>query len=221
MSERRLSPTAVLAGVVVLLTVLLVALLIALLRSSAGGSALPPAAIELSDGVPAGVEDSPPGALAAADSYLALSSESIEQDPEAFAALVAQVYLPRQRADTLAEAERLRANDPRSVANYRAGGRAIAVIGAHRLDTYTPALATVTTWLGGFAWGPNLAPRQSWNLVDTTLRWQSGRWLVASSKTDPVPAPVPATVYVTTGNDRASAFARLAGMTAPSYGAER
>ncbi len=60
----------------------------------------------------------------------------------------------------------------------REGGRGIAVIAARRLDSYTPEQATVTSWLGGFVWGPRLAPRQTWNLVDTTLRWQAGRWLV-------------------------------------------
>ena len=65
--------------------------------------------------------------------------------------------------------------------NYAQGGRAVAVIAARRLDRYTPGRATVTSWLGGFVWGPALSPRQSWNLVDTTLRWQSGRWLVVSS----------------------------------------
>ena len=49
----------------------------------------------------------------------------------------------------------------------------VAVIGARRLDRYTPDRATVTTWLGGFVWGPGVAPRQSWNLVETTLAWQA------------------------------------------------
>jgi hypothetical protein len=92
------------------------------------------------------------------------------------------------------------------------------VIAARRLDSYTPQQATVTTWLGGFVWGPHLSPRQSWNLVDTTLRWQTGRWLVVSSSTDPTPAPVPSVVYIDGSNDQSSAFGRLAGMTAPFYG---
>ena len=94
------------------------------------------------------------GALAAADNYLALASQSIEQDPAVFAALVAQAYAPRVRARTLAQAQELRASDPQNMSNYRQGGRGIAVIAARRLDSYTPAGARVTTWLGGFVWGP-------------------------------------------------------------------
>ena len=102
--------------------------------------------------------------------------------------------------------------------NYSEGGHGIAVIAARRLDAYTPQTATVTSWLAGFVWGPRLSPRQSWNLIDTTLSWQSGRWLVTASETDRTPAPVPAIVFVNGGNDRSQAFDRLAGMTAPFYG---
>jgi hypothetical protein len=91
-------------------------------------------------------------------------------------------------------------------------------VAARRLDSYTRNSATVTSWLAGFVWGPHLPPRQSWNLVDTTLTWSSGRWLVVSSQTDPTPAPVPAIVYVEGRNDGAAAFSRLAGMSAPFYG---
>ena len=69
-------------------------------------------------------------------------------------------------------------------------------------------------------WGPHLQPRQTWNLVDTTLRWRGGRWLVAGSNVDSTPAPVPSVVYVNGTNDRSAAFSRLDGMTGPSYGAE-
>src|SRR5271166_1970528 len=177
-----------------------------------------PDAIKLSHGVPVGVQDTRAGALAAADNYLALASQSLEQDPAVFAALVAQAYVPAVRDRTLAQAQQLRGADTENMTNYQQGGRGIAVIAARRLDTYTPAEATVTSWLGGFVWGPDLTPRQSWNLVDTTLRWQTGRWLVVCSDTDPRPAPVPSVVYVSGANDRSPAFGRLAGMTAPFYG---
>jgi hypothetical protein len=75
--------------------------------------------------------------------------------------------------------------------NYEEGGRAVAIIAARRLDRYTQTDAQVTSWLGGFVWGPHLAPRQTWNLVDTTLRWQAGRWLIEASSTEATPAPVP------------------------------
>jgi hypothetical protein len=169
-------------------------------------------------GVPVGVKDTPAGVLAAADNYLAVASQSIEQDPGEFAELVAEVYAPQERASTLAEAGRIRAEDPQNMGNYRDGGRGLAVIAARRLDSYTPQQATVTSWLGGFVWGPHLTPRQTWNLIDTTLRWQSARWLVVSSETDPTPAPVPSIVYVDGDNDQAAGFARLTGMSAPFYG---
>jgi hypothetical protein len=149
---------------------------------------------------------------------VALASQSIEQDPSVFVELVAQAYAPQARGRTLAEAQRVRAGDTQNMTNYHEGGRGIAVIAARRLDSYTPPQATITSWLGGFVWGPHLAPRQTWNLIDTTLRWQAGRWLVLSSDTDTTPAPVPSIVYVDGANDQAAAFARLAGMTAPFYG---
>lgn len=203
-----------LAGVVILL--LLTAGILAFARGGDHGGAT--AATKLIGGVPVGVQDTPAGALAAADNYLALASQSIEQDPALFAALVAQVYSPQARGRTLAEASRARAGDAVNMTNYREGGRGIAVIAARRLDRYTPTQARVTSWLGGFVWGPPLAPRQTWNLVDTTLRWQAGRWLVVSSVTDSAPAPVPSIIYVDGDNNQAVAFGRLAGMTAPFYG---
>jgi hypothetical protein len=164
------------------------------------------------------VADTRAGALAAADNYLALASQSVEQDPAVFAALVAQAYVPAVRGRTLAQAQQLRGADRQNMTNYLQGGHGIAVIAARRLDSYTPQAAIVTSWLGGFVWGPGLSPRQSWNLVDTTLRWQAGRWLVLSSNSDPTPAPVPSVVYVNGANDQSPAFGRLAGMSAPFYG---
>jgi hypothetical protein len=104
------------------------------------------------------------------------------------------------------------------MSNYNAGGRGVAVVAARRLDHYSPSSATVTSWLAGVVWGPHVSARQSWNLVDTTLAWRSGRWLVVSSQTDHTPAPVPAVVYVEAHNDSLAAFSRLEGMTAPLYG---
>ncbi|MGH2865194.1 MAG: hypothetical protein ACRDJX_08100 [Solirubrobacteraceae bacterium] len=208
----------VVAGSALALCILGVALFaFGVLRHGPGRSSLV-SPVELVDGVPVGVERSQAGVLAAADSYVALASQSIEQDPPLFAALVAQAYAPEARARTLTRAQQIRASDTQNMDNYREGGRGIAVIGARRLDSYTPGAAVVTSWLGGFVWGPHLAPRQSWNLVDTRLRWQAGRWLVVSSDTDATPAPVPSIVYVNGSNDRAPAFGRLAGMTAPFYG---
>lgn len=221
MHEPRLSRQVVL---VVALVVSLLALTLALagvLRPGRPRGAVAPAgALELAGGVPVGVLDTPAGALAACDNYLAIASQTVEQDPAAFAALVAQAYAPAIHARTLAQAQQLRAGDAGSMANYAAGGRGIAVIAARRLVSYTPRQVSVTSWLGGFVWGPELAPRQSWNLIDTTMRWQNGRWLVTASNVEATPAPVPAIVYVDGGNDRDAAFARLAGMSAPYYGTD-
>ncbi len=192
---------------------------LSLSRDGATAPAGPPGAVELVGGVPVGVLDSRAGALAAADNYVALASQSVEQDPRTFEALVAQAFAPHARSAALSEASHIRAADAQNMTNYSEGGRGIAVVAARRLDAYSPASATVTTWLGGFVWGPRLEPRQTWNLVDTRLSWQRGRWLVISSSTDATAAPVPSVVYVQGANDRAGAFSALAGMSAPYYGA--
>jgi hypothetical protein len=185
--------------------------------SARGGT---PAAATIVHGIPVGVQDSAAGALAAADNYLAIASQTVEQNPAEFAALVNTVYAPGSRASTLAQAAAARGADVADMRNYARGGRAVAVIAARRLDHYTPGRATVTSWLGGFVWGPAISPRQSWNLVDTTLLWRQGRWLIASMSTERTAAPVPSVVFVDGGNNRSGAFdARLAGMTAPFYGA--
>jgi hypothetical protein len=188
------------------------------LAGQGGGRGPATAAIELERGVPIGVEHTSGGALAAADNYLADSAQTLEQDPSAFSELVAKVYAPDVRAQTLAAAEQLRLGDPAGMSNYSAGGRGLAVVAARRLDRYTASSATVRSWLAAFVWGPHISPRQSWNLVDTTLIWRSGRWLVVSSQTDPTPAPVPAIVYVDGHSDSLAAFSELGGMTAPFYG---
>ncbi len=217
MRPRKLPGTAILAGIAAAsVLALLAAVLLGVARGGGNGAAGRP--VKLIGGVPVGVQDTPAGALAASDNYVALASQSIEQNPAAFAALVAQAYAPDARGRTLAEAQRIRAGDTQNMTNYREGGRGIAVIAARRLDSYTPQQATITSWLGGFVWGPHLPPRQTWNLIDTTLRWQQGRWLVLSSDTDTTPAPVPSIVYVDGDNDQAAAFARLTGMSAPFYG---
>jgi len=209
--------TVVLLAAAALLLVIVLASA-ALLLGAGGGPRAGAQAVELVAGVPVGVQDTPAGALVAADDYVALSSQSVEQAPSLFAALVVQVYAPEIRERTLAQAAQIRAADTQNMGNYRQGGRGIAVIAARRLDAYTPRSATVTTWLAGFVWGPRLSPRQTWNLIDTTLRWQAGRWLITASETDRTPAPTPAIVYVNGANDRSRAFGRLTGMTAPFYG---
>jgi hypothetical protein len=217
MRPRTLPGAAVFAGIAATVALaLLAAVLIGAVRG--GGTSAVDEPVKLIAGVPVGVQDTPAGALAAGDNYVALASQSIEQDPAAFTELLAQAYAPEVRGRTLAEAQRVRADDTQNMNNYREGGRGIALIAARRLDSYTPRQAMITCWLGGFVWGPHLPPRQTWNLIDTTLRWQAGRWLVLSSNTDTTPAPVPSIVYVDADNNRAAAFTRLSGMSAPFYG---
>jgi hypothetical protein len=187
-------------------------------RATAAHIGGPPAAVTV-DGIPLQTVDTRAGAVAAADNALAIASQTVEQDAAAFAQLVAVAYAPTVRAGTLAQAARLRAGDPVNMANYRAGGRAVALVAARRLDAFSGGRASVTTWLGGFVWGPHLAPRQSWNLVRTTLAFEHGRWLVRSSSALATPAPVPSIVFVNGHNNQTAAFnTRLAGMTAPFYG---
>jgi hypothetical protein len=206
-------------GIAFMCTAALVLLLVGVLGAGRGRRDAVGSAVKLIGGVPVGVEHTRAGALAAADNYVALASQSIEQNPVVFEELVAQAYAQQARGLALAEAQRVRAGDPQNVSNYRNGGHGLAVVAARRLDSYTQDTAIVTSWLGGFVWGPHLLPRQTWSLVDTTLRWQAGRWLVVSSTTDATPAPVPSIVYIEGTNDRSGAFQRLAGMTAPFYGA--
>jgi hypothetical protein len=176
-------------------------------------------AIRTVDGVPVGVRDTPAGALAAADNYVALASQTIEQDPAEFASLVAQGYVPWVRATALTEAERLRAGDVQAMRNYREGGHGLALIAARRLAQYERGSASVTSWLAGIVWGPHLEPRQTWDIVQTVLDWRGGRWQVVSLQVTTTSAPAPAIVYVQGENDRAGAFDRvLAGMSAPFYG---
>jgi hypothetical protein len=215
MRDRRVSGALIALSILSLVAFVLLGFDVA---GQSGGSGPATAAIELERGVPVGVKRTPAGALAAADNYLADSAQTLEQDPSAFAALVAEVYAPNVRAQTLAQAQQLRLGDPAGMSNYNAGGRGLAVVAARRLDNYSASSATVTSWLGGLVWGPQVSPRQSWNLVDTTLVWRSGRWLVSSSQTDPTPAPAAAIVYVDGHNGGLAAFSELAGMTAPFYG---
>jgi hypothetical protein len=176
-------------------------------------------AVETVNGVPLETQDTPGGALAAADNDVAIGSQTVEQDPARFARLVHVAYTPGIRGHTLAQAAALRRADPADMRNYAAGGRAIAVIAARRLDSFSPRRARVTSWLGGLVWGPHLSPRQSWNLVDTTLAYDHGNWLLRASSAQRTPAPVPSIVYVEGHNNRSQVFdERLAGMSAPFYG---
>jgi hypothetical protein len=171
--------------------------------------------------IPIGVQRSRAGALAAADNYVATVSENVVKDPRLYSAVVRRVFAPPERVRALREATRARTLAPAAVADYAAGGSAVALIGARRLDTYDGTRAQVTTWLGGVVWGPSRRSTQRWQLVETDLRWDGQKWLVERMRPAARPAPAPAV----TRADDASSFERLTfdrelrGMTAPVYGA--
>lgn len=169
------------------------------------------------NGIPVGVSDTPAGALAAADNYLALEAQSDEQNPALFNQLVDEAFAPSFQATALRLAATDRQAEPSLMRAYATGAHAIALVGARRLNSYTPAKASVTTWLGGVLWGPTLSPRQTWNLVSTTLAWQGGRWLVTNNHIAGS-APVPSIVYINGTNNQAAAFSALNGMSGPYYG---
>ena len=79
------------------------------------------AGLRLIGGIPVGVARTPAGALAAADNYVAIASQTVEQSPDAFAQLVAAAYAPSVRALTLGQAAAIRAADPAGIAQLRAG----------------------------------------------------------------------------------------------------
>lgn len=213
----RLLPRALLAALAGLCVALIVA--VVLLASAPGSRLVSLAAIKTTGGVPVGVRDTRAGALAAADSYVAVASQTIEQNPARFAELVASDYLPSARQVTLAEANRARSQDTQDMRNYREGGRGLALVAAHRLAQYARGEASVITWLAGIVWGPSLAPRQTWEIVQTLLDWRDGRWLIATMQVSATAAPVPALLYVQGEDDRAGTFDRvLSGMSAPIYG---
>jgi hypothetical protein len=206
-------------GLCVAAALALVALVVVVPQSGtpARSSALAKA-LRLIQGIPVSQLDSPAGALAAADNYVALGSQSLEQDPSTFSRLVSVGYAPWARKLALQQAQALRASDSADMDAYERGARALAVIAARRLAGYTSHRATVVTWLAGFLWGGGLRPRQSWNLVQTTLDWRTGYWQVTASQTEQTAAPVPASVYERGANATTGAFERLNGMTAPFYG---
>lgn len=178
--------------------------------------------IRLVDGVPVGVEHSRAGALVAADNYLAVTSETVVQDPPRFEALVRRVFAPTYQAKALKEGKGARAAAQDAISNYDAGGKALAIIAARRLDTYSDDRAVVTTWRSGIIWGPSERPASRWFLSETELVWDGQRWLVQRMDDARRPAPSPILKYRDRESTRTAAFEReLRGMTAPSYGVAR
>ena len=186
-----------------------------------GRGGAPQAAIRVIEGVPVGVHRSRAGALAAADNYVAVSSETVVQDPDRYVKLVRAVFAEAYQLTAMREAQALRRRSGPTLSNYEAGGRALAVVGARRLDEYSGDQAKVSTWTAGISWGPERRPGQRWFFTETELRWDGDRWRVERIDEADQGAPTPGVVrYAEKDTLEAEAFdRRLRGMTAPTYGA--
>jgi hypothetical protein len=180
-------------------------------------------AIRMISGVPIGVQRSRAGALAAADNYVATSSETVIQDPARFETFIRESFTEPEAAEALADAKRDRERAPDAVENYANGGRGLSVVAARRLDAYDGTTARTTSWNGGIVWGPGERPRQRWFLVETSLRWDGDRWRITDMEETSRPAPAPAIVgYNDKDALKAATFDReLRAMTAPIYGTSR
>lgn len=199
------------------------AVLIATPAFFAGRAVTPPAGdpIEEVHGVPVGVERTPAGAVAAAESYLAAEQATVEREPARFAKLVSTDYVARLRASALTGARFDRLRDAGGMALWSHGGESFTVIGAERLDWYRGDSSQVTTWAGQIFWGPGEEPAQVWSLGQVRLIWRAGRWEVSGMSTLPEPAPTPAALPQAAPKDDTAAVldAKLAGFTSVSYGA--
>lgn len=175
-----------------------------------------PNPIRLEDGVPVGVLDTPSGARAAADNYLA-SEDNALLSPTAVQRVVDTVWEPRGRAVELAQPfpAAARADKPATFA----GLRLTAAVAAQRLESFTPRAARIVVWHEVTIWAPTVSPSQRWSLDTLWLVWQSGRWLVASRSSAPdSQTPVPSWTSGRPQDRTAAAFdTRLAGMSAPYY----
>jgi len=187
----------------------------------AQADAAPAGAIRLDDGVPIGIEHSRAGALAAADNYVAVSSETVIQDPARYANLVREAFDAPYQGQAIREAQALRRRSTETIANYEVGGRAMAIVAARRIERYAGQRARVTTWTAGLSWGPGRAPGQRWFFTETRLRWAGDRWRVERIDESERPAPTPGVVrYSAKIALRTETFERdLRDMTAPTYGA--
>jgi len=174
------------------------------------------------EGVPVGVQRDRAGALAAADNYVAVGSETVLQDPDRYATLVRQTYAATYQRTAIREAQAARKRMSELVSQYAAGRRGVALVAARRLDEYTSDKAKVTTWTAGVSWGPGRPAGQRWYFTETALILDGDRWRVEEIDESKRSAPTPGVVRY---SDKASleqeAFDRgLEGMTAPAYGAE-
>jgi hypothetical protein len=176
-----------------------------------------PRAILLVHGVPVGVLDTPAGAVAAADNYVASEDDALLSSDQT-RAVVDTEWAPQERAVELAQpfpAAALAGNP----ATLR-GLKLTALVAADKLESYSPQSAEVGVWSEITLWSPTVEPAQHWSLDTVILAWESGRWLTTSRSAAPDSGtPVPGWTSGTMRDRTSAAFdARLAGMAAPYYG---
>jgi hypothetical protein len=176
-----------------------------------------PNPIRLVDGVPVGVIDTPVGAIAAAENYLASEDDALLSSNE-IRRVVDTVWAPAERGVELAQPFPAAALAGRA-ATFPGLRLAAAVAGA-KLESYAPQSAQVLVWHEITVWSASVAPTQRWSLDTVTLVWDGDRWLVASRAVAPdSETPVPAWTSGTRQDGTSEAFdTRLAGMSAPYYG---
>jgi hypothetical protein len=176
-----------------------------------------PNPIRLVDGVPVGVIDTPVGAIAAAENYLASEDDALLSSDE-IRRVVDTVWAPGERGVELAQPFPAAALAGKA-ATFPGLRLAAAVAGA-KLESYAPQSAQVLVWHEITVWSASVAPTQRWSLDTVTLVWDGGRWLVASRAAAPdSETPVPAWTSGTRQDGTSEAFdTRLAGMSAPYYG---
>jgi hypothetical protein len=172
--------------------------------------------IRLEAGVPVAVVDTPVGAIAAAENYLASEDDALLSRGE-IQRVVDTLWAPGERDVELAQPFPAAALAGRP-ATFPGLKLAAAVAGA-KLESYSPQSAQVLVWHEITLWSGSVAPTQRWVLDAVTLVWDSGRWLVAARMAAPdSETPVPAWTSGTPQDRTTEAFdTRLVGMSAPYY----
>jgi hypothetical protein len=204
-----------------------ISLLLIAVAGLAGRSTAPrtehPDPIRLDHGIPVGVRDTPGGALAAADNYLA-SEDSALFSADQLRTVVDTDWLPQERSVELTQA--LPSAALQSTPAGLGDARLTAAVAADKLEAFTRVSAQVGVWHEITVWSsaPVISPpAQHWMLDTVTLVWDGSRWLVASRSTAPDSrTPVPAWTSGGPGDRTIEAFdTRLVGMSAPYYGDTR
>lgn len=171
-----------------------------------------PDPVRLERGLPLGVVESPGGALAAADNYVA-TGISASLEPNQLRQFANEVVEPGALDAFVSSSQ-----SSSDAAGPPVGARVLGSVVAHRLERYGRATADVSEWALGAYWDGGASPTQYWSLVDVSLRWSGDRWRVTSAR-ETLPGPVPQLI----GGDQAGGSSAtwdqvLAGMSTPYFG---